>query len=71
MRIFRLLPIVTPKTEPFVSGVAPCTGKLVLVDIIVQPVTGKVRIVAEVNQHDGSLRDGVKAVLTIVSAPKQ
>lgn len=41
------------------------SGKLILVDVIVQPVSGKVRIVAEVNSHNGLLPDGVKAVMEI------
>lgn len=40
-------------------------GRLVLVDAGVQPVTGQVRVVAEVANRDGILRDGLRARMTI------
>lgn len=40
-------------------------GKLILVDAVVQPVTGLVRIVAEVPNRGDILRDGLKARMTI------
>jgi RND family efflux transporter MFP subunit len=42
-----------------------CEGKIVLVDVVVQPVTQTVRIVAEVTNQENSLRDGLKARMTI------
>jgi len=44
-------------------------GKLILVDTIVQPVTGLVRIVAEVPNRDNILREGLKARMTIDRTP--
>jgi membrane fusion protein (multidrug efflux system) len=40
-------------------------GKLILVDPVVQPVTGMVRIVAEIQNRNNILRDGLKARMTI------
>lgn len=42
-----------------------CEGKIVLVDVVVQPVTQTVRIVAEVTNQENSLRDGLKARMSI------
>lgn len=40
-------------------------GKLILVDPVVQPVTGMVRIVSEVRNRNNILREGLKARMTI------
>ncbi|MBX3442072.1 MAG: efflux RND transporter periplasmic adaptor subunit [Planctomyces sp.] len=45
--------------------VPPCAGKVILVDVVVQPVTETVRIVAEVENVDNLLRDGLKARMSI------
>ncbi|MEZ6058230.1 MAG: efflux RND transporter periplasmic adaptor subunit [Planctomycetaceae bacterium] len=41
------------------------TGKLIHVDDVVQPVSGKVRVVAEVQNRNNILRDGLRATMTI------
>jgi hypothetical protein len=43
-------------------------GELVLVDVIVQPVTEKVRVVADVTNVNNILRDGLKAWMHIDTA---
>jgi RND family efflux transporter MFP subunit len=40
-------------------------GQLILVDPVVQPVTGMVRIVAEIRNRNNILREGLKARMTI------
>ena len=40
-------------------------GRLILVDAVVQPVTGLVRVVAEVPNRDNILRDGLRARMVI------
>jgi RND family efflux transporter MFP subunit len=44
-------------------------GKLILVDSAVQPVTGMVRVIAEVNNEQEILRDGMKVHMTIQMQP--
>jgi len=44
-------------------------GQLILVDPVVQPVTGMVRIVAEIRNRNNILREGLKARLTIDRSP--
>jgi RND family efflux transporter MFP subunit len=41
------------------------TGKLILIDSVVQPVTGMVRVIAEVTNEDQILRDGMKVRMAI------
>lgn len=41
------------------------TGTLIHVDDVVQPVSGKVRVVAEVKNRQNILRDGLRATMTI------
>lgn len=48
----------------------PCEGKIVLVDVVVQPVTETVRVVAEVKNRDNLLRDGLKARMVIDTTRK-
>lgn len=45
-------------------------GKLIHVDSLVQPVTGKVRVVAEVANRNNILRDGLRANLQIQIRPQ-
>ncbi|HID21198.1 MAG TPA: HlyD family efflux transporter periplasmic adaptor subunit, partial [Planctomycetaceae bacterium] len=40
-------------------------GRVVFVDVAVQPVTREVRVWAEVENHDNILKDGLTAVMTI------
>jgi RND family efflux transporter MFP subunit len=54
-----------PELAPFGVTGETFDGKLILVDAVVQPVTGLVRIVAEVPNRGDILRDGLKARMTI------
>lgn len=58
-----------PQLEGTVADGEPFEGRLILVDPGVQPVTGQVRVVAEVANRDGVLRDGLKARMVIDRAP--
>jgi RND family efflux transporter MFP subunit len=58
-----------PQVEGTVANGVPFEGRLILVDPGVQPVTGQVRVVAEVANRDGVLRDGLKARMVIDRAP--
>ncbi len=42
-------------------------GRIVFVDIKVEPVSRKVKILAEVANPDGQLRDGLEATLTVTT----
>ena len=54
-----------PELERFGVNDEVFQGRLILVDAVVQPVTGLVRVVAEVSNHDNILRDGLKARMVI------
>lgn len=54
-----------PELERFGVNDEVFQGRLILVDAVVQPVTGLVRVVAEVLNRDNILRDGLKARMTI------
>lgn len=54
-----------PRLEPPGVDRAPIEGRLILVDPGVQPVTGLVRVVAEVPNSGEVLRDGLKARMAI------
>jgi RND family efflux transporter MFP subunit len=47
-----------------------CEGKIVLVDVVVNPVTQTVRVVAEVANRENLLRDGLQARMSIDSSKK-
>ena len=53
------------KSEPLSHDAYP--GRIVFVDIKVEPVSRKVRVLAEVGNPDGLLRDGLEAALTVTT----
>jgi RND family efflux transporter MFP subunit len=59
-----------PELEKFGVTKERFRGKLIHVDSLVQPVTGKVRVVAEVENRHGLLRDGLKATMQIQIRPE-
>lgn len=54
-----------PELERFGVNDEKFQGRLILVDAVVQPVTGLVRVVAEVPNRDNILRDGLRARMVI------
>ncbi len=54
-----------PELERFGVNDERFQGRLILVDAVVQPVTGLVRVVAEVPNRDNILRDGLRARMVI------
>lgn len=54
-----------PELERFGLTKERFRGRLIHVDSLVQPVTGKVRVVAEVQNRHNILRDGLRATLQI------
>lgn len=75
--LFNLLPgapvevwLDAPELDRFGITKERFRGKLIHVDDIVQPVTGKVRVVAEVANRSNILRDGLRANLQIQIRPK-
>lgn len=59
-----------PELERFGLTKERFRGRLIHVDDIVQPVTGKVRVVAEVQNRRNILRDGLRANLQIQIRPQ-
>lgn len=59
-----------PELERFGITRERFRGKLIHVDSLVQPVTGKVRVVAEVENRHSLLRDGLKATMQIQIRPE-
>lgn len=59
-----------PELERFGVTRERFRGKLIHVDSLVQPVTGKVRVVAEVANRHNILRDGLRANLQIQIRPQ-
>jgi len=60
----------SPELEKAGLVAGPCEGRIVLVDVVVQPVTETVRVVAQVANRNNVLRDGLKARMVIDTTKK-